>query len=134
VQDDSSRSIELPAFDVHRAMEDAELLDSIEGIRLHRFVNTIGYLDDCTQTLKQLHRFCTPDTRIVIAYYAWFWEPLLGVGEKLGLKMPSIEMNWLSTEDTMGFLHLADFEPVKREWRQIAPKKLLGIGTLLNHT
>lgn len=94
--------------------------------------DTIGYLEDCASTLAQLHQFCTVDTRIVIAYYAWFWEPILSIGEVLGLKMPSVEMNWLSTEDTMGFLHLADFEPVKREWRQIVPREFFGIGTLLN--
>ena len=41
-------------------------------------------------------------------------------------------MNWLSTEDTMGFLQLADFEPVKREWRQLVPRSLFGLGTLIN--
>ena len=56
----------------------------------------------------------------------------LEFGEKFGLKMPSVEMNWLSTEDMMGFLHLADFEPVKQEWRQIFPRHLFGIGALLN--
>jgi glycosyltransferase involved in cell wall biosynthesis len=46
--------------------------------------------------------------------------------------MPSVEMNWLSTDDMMGFLHLTGFEPVKREWRQIFPKSFFGVGTLLN--
>lgn len=94
--------------------------------------DAIGYLDDCAKTLEELHRFCTRDTRIIIAYYAWFWEPFLKLAEKLGLKMPSVEMNWLSTEDVMGFLHLADFEPVKREWRQLLPKNMFGIGAFIN--
>jgi len=46
--------------------------------------------------------------------------------------MPSVEMNWLSTEDTMGFLHLADFETVKREWRQLVPRSLFGFGSFIN--
>ena len=46
--------------------------------------------------------------------------------------MPSVEMNWLSTQDTMGFLYLSDFEPVKREWRQLIPYKLLGLGFIIN--
>ncbi len=114
-------------------VEDPDLMQSInEKFDAIILSDTIGYLEDCARTLELLHRFCTPDTRIVIAYYAWFWEPILSLGERLGLKMPSVEMNWLSTEDTMGFLHLADFEPVKREWRQVVPRKLLGTGTLLN--
>jgi SAM-dependent methyltransferase len=113
--------------------EDAELLDSLKGpFDVIVLSDTIGFLDDCGQTLERLHPLCTRDTRVVIAYYGWFWEPILKLGESLGMKMPSVELNWLSTEDTMGFLHLADFEPVKREWRQIVPKSFLGLGTLLN--
>ena len=114
-------------------IEDPDLLATLEEtFDVIILSDTVGYLDDCAQTLKYLHRFCTRDTRVIIAYYAWFWEPILRFGEKFGLKMPSVEMNWLSTEDLMGFLHLADFEPVKREWRQIFPKSLFGIGVLLN--
>lgn len=114
-------------------IEDSDFLATMEEpFDVIVLSDTVGYLDDCAQTLKYLHRFCTRDTRVIIAYYAWFWEPILRFGEKFGLKMPSVEMNWLSTEDLMGFLHLADFEPVKREWRQIFPKRLFGIGALLN--
>jgi SAM-dependent methyltransferase len=114
-------------------IEDPDFLASIKDtFDVIVLSDTIGYLDDCTETLNRLHRFCTRDTRVVIAYYAWFWEPVLEFGEKFGMKMPSVEMNWLSTEDMMGFLHLADFEPVKQEWRQIFPRHLFGIGALLN--
>jgi len=118
---------------VHGDVEDPATLSEIDGtFDVIILSDTIGYLDDCTETFRGLHPFCTRETRLIIAYYAWFWEPVLRMGERLGLKMPSVEMNWLSTEDTMGFLHLADFEPVKREWRQIFPRHLLGIGDLVN--
>ena len=94
--------------------------------------DTVGFLDDCSETFKKIHRYCTPDTRLIVAYYAWFWEPVFRIGEALGLKSPSVKMNWLSTEDTTAFLQLADFEPVKTEWRQICPKRLLGFGLLAN--
>lgn len=114
-------------------IEDPDCLVSIKGtFDVIVLSDTIGYLNDCAQTLKYLHRFCTRDTRIIIAYYAWFWEPILKFGEKLSLKMPSVEMNWLSTDDMMGFLQLADFESVKREWRQIFPVSLFGLGGLIN--
>jgi len=46
--------------------------------------------------------------------------------------MPSPSVNWISTDDTSGFLHLADFEVVKREWRQLIPKKIFGLGSFVN--
>ena len=114
-------------------LEDENLISSLQGpFDFIILSDTIGYLDDCENTLTGLHSLCTPDTRLIISYYSWRWQPILALGEKIGLKMPSVEMNWLSTEDTMGFLQLADFEPVKREWRQLVPRSLFGLGTLIN--
>ena len=114
-------------------LEDEMLISSLQGpFDFIILSDTIGYLDDCENALAGLHSLCTPDTRLIISYYSWRWQPILTLGEKIGLKMPSVEMNWLSTEDTMGFLQLADFEPVKREWRQLVPRSLFGLGSLIN--
>jgi hypothetical protein len=40
--------------------------------------------------------------------------------------MPIMQQNWLSTEDIAALLRLADFDVIKREWRQLVPKRLLG--------
>jgi SAM-dependent methyltransferase len=114
-------------------LEDPDLIASLDGpFDVIVLSDTLGYLDDCEEAFAGLHSLCTQNTRLVIAYYSWGWEPFLKLGEKLGLKMPSIEMNWLSTEDTMVFLQLADFEPVKREWRQLMPRSLFGLGSIVN--
>jgi len=116
-------------------LEDESFISSLQEEGPFDFIilsDTIGYLDDCENTFAGLHSLCTLDTRLIISYYSWRWQPLLTLGEKIGLKMPSVEMNWLSTEDTMGFLQLADFETVKREWRQLVPRSLFGLGSLIN--
>ena len=114
-------------------IEDPELIKSLEGTFDYIILSdTLGFLDDCEETFSGLHALCTSDTRLIISYYSWRWQPILTLGEKIGLKMPSLDMNWLSTEDTMGFLHLADFEPVKREWRQLIPRSLFGLGSIVN--
>jgi glycosyltransferase involved in cell wall biosynthesis len=69
---------------------------------------------------------------LIIGYYSKIWEPVLKLGEWLGLKMPTVEMNWLSSEDISNLLMLTDFEPIKREWRQLVPKRWLGLGPLIN--
>ena len=114
-------------------IESPDLISSLNGpFDFIILSDTIGYLDDCEETLAGLHSLCTQDTRIIISYYSWRWQPILALGEKTGLKMPTVEMNWLSTEDTMGFLQLADFDTVKREWRQLVPRNLFGLGSLIN--
>ena len=42
-------------------------------------------------------------------------------------------MSWLSTDDTINFLNLADFELVKREWKQLIPRSMFGIGSFVNN-
>jgi len=114
-------------------LEDPEFIASLGGtFDIVILSDTLGYLDDCEKAFSGLHSVCGPETRLIISDYAWFWEPILSSAEKIHLKMPSVEMNWLSTEDTRGFLHLAGFEVVKREWRQLIPRKLFGIGSLVN--
>jgi glycosyltransferase involved in cell wall biosynthesis len=46
--------------------------------------------------------------------------------------MPGITLNWLAMDDIVNSLHLADFEPIKREWRILIPMRLLGLGSLVN--
>jgi SAM-dependent methyltransferase len=114
-------------------LEEKKLISSLKGpFDLIILSDTIGYLDDCEEAFASFHSLCTPDTRLIISYHSWRWQPILSLGEKMGLKMPSVEMNWLSTKDTMGFLQLADFESVKREWRQLIPYRLFGLGSVIN--
>ena len=94
--------------------------------------DTIGSLEDCQTALSQLQNLCSADTRIIIAYYSRMWAPILGVAKSMGLQMPQTEQNWLSTEDISNLLALSDFQVIKREWRQLLPRRLLGLGYLVN--
>ena len=113
--------------------EDADFIDSLGGpFDVIVLSDLIGFMEDCETTLGNLHRLCTRDTRLVIAYYSRFWEPILRLAEALGNKMPQGRLNWLSVSDIAGLLYLADFEVVKREWRQLLPKRLFGLGPPIN--
>ncbi len=114
-------------------VEDPDTLGKLEGpFDVIVVSDTIGYFDDCERTLRNLHRLCTPDTRIVIAYFSRYWEPVLRLAEIFGVKMRQPALNWLSTDDIGNLLHLADFDIIKRDWRQLVPRRLLGLGPLLN--
>src|SRR5665213_3104461 len=87
--------------------------------------DTIGMLDDCQATLAGLHPLCHRDTRLIVAYHNYLWEPVLRLAEKTGLRMPEPLTNWLRHADIANLLDLADFRPVREEWRQLIPKRLL---------
>lgn len=114
-------------------VEDPDVLAALgEPFDIVVLSDLMGYLNDVQALFARLQSLCTEDTRIVVAYYSPLWEPVLSLGETIGAAMPKPELTWLSTRDTQALLELADFEVIKREWRQLLPKRLLGLGTLVN--
>lgn len=94
--------------------------------------DTIGSLDDCQQALSNLQTICTEDTRVVIAFYSRHWDPILRLAEKIGFKMPQPEQNMLTPGDIDNLLVLSGYKVIKREWRQLVPRRLFGLGMLIN--
>ena len=114
-------------------IEIPESINKIEGTFDYILLSdTIGYLDDCQYTLNLLHKFCKEETRIVVSYFSYFWQPVLTFAEILKFKMPQVELNFLSTDDIRNLLLLADFDVVKEEWRQLLPLSFFGIGNIVN--
>jgi SAM-dependent methyltransferase len=114
-------------------IEDPAVLDSLPGpFDVILLSDTVGSLEDCATALRQLHRLCHADTRVVIAYYSRLWSPVLRVAQLLGQQMPQAETNWLSAADLAGLLFLTDFEVLRTDYRQILPKRMWGLGPVAN--
>ncbi len=113
--------------------EDSAFLGGIEGPFDYIFLSdTVGYLDDIESVFRDLRRIASPHTRLIVAYYSHLWEPILALAERVGQKMPQPDVNFLSSSDITNLLYLSGFEVVRTEWRQLLPKRLLGLGTLIN--
>jgi SAM-dependent methyltransferase len=114
-------------------IEDPAVVESLGGpFDAIVIADTIGLLEDCQSTLAGLHRLCHPDTRLVIAYHSYLWEPILKLAERTGLRMPEVETNWLQPADIINLVQLGDFEPVSQDWRQLVPASLMGLGSPIN--
>lgn len=94
--------------------------------------NALGFFKDCQNTLNLLKQLCTENTRIIISYHNCFWDPILSLAEKIGLKMPTQKHNYLSSDDIHNLLYLSDYECIKQDYRQLFPKKLFGIAHFFN--
>jgi SAM-dependent methyltransferase len=92
----------------------------------------IGQVFDVWQAVKELRRVARPDTRIIITYFNYLWEPILRLAERLRLKLPQGHQNWLSLEDIENLLRLHGFETVKRGNRLLFPKHVPLLSPLLN--
>ena len=116
-------------------IEDPEFLETLDGpFDVIVLSDSIGLLDDVEATLASLHNLCSSGTRIVVAYYSWLWTPIISLAELFGAKMRQIPLNRLGPEDVSALLELADFDVIKRDWRQLVPKRLFGLGPLINRS
>ncbi|MDP6786461.1 MAG: glycosyltransferase [Rhodospirillales bacterium] len=114
-------------------VEDGNLVSKLVGpFDFIVISDTMGSFQDCITTIENLLPLCTRDTRLIVAYYSHLWEPILKVGEWLGAKTTEPELNWLSSHGIVSILELSGFEVIKREWRQLLPKKWFGLGTLVS--
>ena len=73
----------------------------------------VGHLDDVQRALERLGPLLAERGRLVVTYYNFLWEPLLQLAEKVGLKTPWPEQNWLSMHDIDNLLFLSDLEVVR---------------------
>ena len=94
--------------------------------------DTIGYLEDITQTLDNLHKFFTEDTRLIVSYYSPLWAPLLNLATLLKLKMVNINSTLLGTSDISNFLENSHYQTVRIERKILMPFSLFGIERLIN--
>jgi SAM-dependent methyltransferase len=114
-------------------VEDSAILTGIEGPFDYIVIaDTIGMFEDIDGTLRLVHNFCAPSTRIIIAYYSHLWEPILKLGELLKLKRRQSQINYIATVDFLNLMDLADFEVISQEQRQLIPLRWFGIGPLIN--
>jgi SAM-dependent methyltransferase len=107
------------------AVADAESMDAPElAGRTFDYVvlsDTVGALGDVWAAFRALRRVCHPGTRVVITYYNFLWEGVLGLGQKLGLKMPIPPQNWLGMQDLLSLLELNHFEVIRKGTAQLLP-------------
>ncbi len=103
---------------------DAEALDVLGDRRFDYILlsDLLGHLEDVWATFQGLRRLSRPDTRVVITYYNYLWEPVLNLAERVGQRIPLRLQNWLPLDDIENLLALCHFEVVKSGQRLLAPK------------
>jgi 2-polyprenyl-3-methyl-5-hydroxy-6-metoxy-1,4-benzoquinol methylase len=94
--------------------------------------DVVGHLQDIEETFRSLRSFCHFETRVIVSYYNFLWEPILRLGERFGQKMPQQHQNWLSTEDISNLLRLAGYEEIKTECRLLVPKGIRWFNDFIN--
>ncbi len=77
--------------------------------------NGLGYWTDIEKVLDCAAKHCTEQTRIVVLYYNYMWEPVLRLASAVGLRRKLPHQNWLSPKDIDNLLNLSNFDVVRRD-------------------
>lgn len=110
---------------------DAESLPLDEKFDYVLMSDLLGYLNDIWEVFRSLHKVCRVNTYVVITMYNWMWEPILRIGEKLGLKTPDrVMQNWVSVHDVRNLLYLTDFEVERVNSALLIPKQIPYLSAL----
>jgi len=110
-----------------------------EDIQLNRkfdviiLSNLVGYISDVEAVFLQLKKVCHPQTKVIVNYYNYIWEPLLKFTEFLGLKKKTPPQNWLSHNDVSNLLYLAGFNTYRLSRRMILPVNIPIISSFFNN-
>jgi glycosyltransferase involved in cell wall biosynthesis/SAM-dependent methyltransferase len=92
----------------------------------------LGHVDDIQALLEGLHAVCARHTRILITYWNFLWQGPLLLAERLGLKMPEAQQNWLGMDDVDNLLRLADYGTLERGASLVCPRSVPFVAPLLN--
>lgn len=96
-------------------------------------VNTIGEIEDVQEFFASLRKVCLPQTKLIIIYYNYLWEPVLKLAEYFGFKKPQKAQNWLTLTDIENLLHLTDFVSIKKGQRLLLPVYVPLLSTIVNN-
>jgi len=96
--------------------------------------DVIAYLDDIEETFQSLHHLVHANSRIIVSFWNWVWQPILKVGEVLNLKAPDLDlrMNWLSPANVTSMLELANYDILQSVPGMLLPVSIPLISPMIN--
>ena len=109
--------------------EDLPLSETFDYVILS---DLIGYLGDVQRAFEELHKVCHPRTRVIITYFNYLWAPVLRLGERLGMKRPQPDQNWLALGDIQDLLSLANFQTISKGYKLLLPVRVPLLSGLFN--
>jgi len=98
--------------------EELSLNETFDYILFNHIFDTV----DILTAFQRIREHCTADTQLVVINYSHFWQPLLELATKFGLRSRFVEPNWVTENDVRGFLRLAGFHLVRLHRLILFPK------------
>jgi SAM-dependent methyltransferase len=116
-----------PELELHQG--DAHDLSGLHGpFDIIILSDTVNDLWDVQRVFEQVRNLCKPDTRVLINFYRYFWQVPLTIAQNLGLAVPLLSQNWLTSEDIDNMLRLAGIATIRSSQEVLWPLPLGGFA------
>ena len=109
--------------------EELDLGETFDYVIFNHIFDTVDILG----ALERIRRHSSADTQLVIISYNQFWQPVLELASKIGLRSQFVEPNWVSENDIRGFLRLGGFRMVRARRLLLLPKWIPLVSAFLNN-
>ncbi|MBI2611950.1 glycosyltransferase [Candidatus Gottesmanbacteria bacterium] len=113
-----------------QGIEDLNIRQKFDYIVL---ADLIDHLPDIFVALLSLRKACHNNTKVIISTINPFWEPFLDLAEKLKLKMPEGEHNWVPLTSLTSLIEIADYEIIESGYRLLMPIYIPILSNVINH-
>jgi len=94
--------------------------------------NTLNTISDVSSLFERLIPFTHQQTRLIISFHNWLWQPLLKFSEKLGQREPQPPESWLTPGDITNLLDLSGWELLKQGQRCLIPRNIPFVSYFAN--
>lgn len=111
------------------SIEDVDLDETFDYIIM---VDILDHVYDIMDVFISLEKFCHPTTKIILTTISPWWEPILALTEKLGMKMPEGLHNCVDIRAIKNILAQLNFEVSHSGYMLLCPKYVPGLSYLMN--
>jgi SAM-dependent methyltransferase len=118
--------------DVEFLQMDAEEIKIDRKFDLIIISDLVGYLEDVQAVFTSIQQLCHTNTKILVTYYNYLWEPVLKLGESLGIKLKTPIQNWLTQQDIKNLLFISGYDVYRDTKRILFPFYIPFFSGLMN--
>jgi ubiquinone/menaquinone biosynthesis C-methylase UbiE len=106
-----------------------ELLEQFDFVICSDLLNDVW---DVQRVLEQAARVSHSSTRLIINNYSRVWELPRRIAESAGIARRMLPQNWLTADDIVNLLYLADFEVIRSSMEIVWPIRTPLLDTFFN--
>ena len=93
---------------------------------------TLQIVNDIQVLLEDLKAVVTPDTRLISLHYNFLWSPVIRLAQRLSLKSPTPDLNWLNERDVRNLFHITGFQAITSSARCLMPFEIPWVSDFIN--